>query len=170
MGNMLTIRMSTNAMVCFKRLLQRAIELRKWSSDEYFEDIAVAYRQDLYALGCRNIQIDDPLLAYFCAASMLEGYVNQHSHRVWPPLTETSMAARGIDRETLFDTYIRAINKCIEGRPADSTVGLHLCRGNFKDGLHFSERGYDRIAIKLSNEINVDRYYVSSFSSRIQPL
>ena len=28
--------------------------------------------------------------------------------------------------------------------------------------MHFSEGGYDRIAIKLFNEINVDCYYVSS--------
>lgn len=44
--------------------------------DEYFEDVALAYRQELaelYSLGCRNIQIDDPLLAYFCAESMIQG-------------------------------------------------------------------------------------------------
>lgn len=71
------------------------------------------------------------------------------------------MEERGIDHEALLDTYITAYNKCIEGRPTDMTVGLHLCRGNFKDGMHFSEGGYDRIAIKLFNEINVDCYYVS---------
>ena len=73
------------------------------------------------------------------------------------------MEERGIDHEALLDTYIRTYNKCIEGHPADMTVGLHLCRGNFKDGMHFSEGGYDRIAIKLFNQINVDCYYVSVF-------
>ena len=29
-----------------------------------------------------------------------------------------------------------------------------------QDGRHFSEGGYDRIAVKLFNEINVDCYYV----------
>jgi len=40
------------------------------------------------------------------------------------------------------------------------TIGLHLCRGNFKDGLHFSEGGYDRIAIKMFNELAFDCYYL----------
>ena len=114
--------------------------------EEYFADIAAAYRaeiQDLYAAGCRNVQIDAPLLTYFCNSSMIKG-----------------MEERGIDHEALFDTYIRAYNACIEGRPADMTVGLHLCRGNFKGGLHFSEGGYDRIAIKLFTQINVDAYYL----------
>ena len=71
------------------------------------------------------------------------------------------MKEKGVDSEALLDTYIRAYNKCLEKRPADMTVGIHLCRGNFKDGMHFSEGGYDNIAIKLFNEINVDAYYVS---------
>lgn len=85
---------------------------------EYFADIAVAYQEEikeLYALGCRNIQFDDPLLAYFCAESMIEG-----------------MVEKGIDHEALLDTYIKAYNDCLKGRPSDMTVGLHLCRGNFK--------------------------------------
>lgn len=115
-------------------------------AEEYFADVARAYReeiQDLYAAGCRNIQFDDPLLAYFCADSMIQG-----------------MEARNVDHEALLATYIGAYNSILEGRPADMTVGLHLCRGNFKDGRHFSEGGYDRIAIKLFREINVDCYYL----------
>lgn len=46
------------------------------STSAYLSDIAKAYREELaelYRLGCRNIQMDDPLLAYFCAVPMLEG-------------------------------------------------------------------------------------------------
>ncbi|GJE97271.1 UROD/MetE-like protein [Phanerochaete sordida] len=116
------------------------------NDDEYFADIAAAYRAEfaeLYAAGCRHIQIDDPLLAYFCAESMITG-----------------MEALGLDHAALLDTYVRAYNACLAGRPADLVVGLHLCRGNFKDGMHFSEGGYDRIATKLFREINVDTYYL----------
>ncbi|OCB90119.1 UROD/MetE-like protein [Sanghuangporus baumii] len=123
------------------------------NDDEYFEDVALAYRQELaelYSIGCRNIQIDDPLLAYFCATSMIQGMEEE----------------RDIDHEALLDTYIRAYNKCLEGRPKDMVAGLHLCRGNFKDGVHFSEGGYDRIAIKLFNEINVDCYYLEYDTER----
>ncbi|KAJ3483609.1 hypothetical protein NLI96_g6196 [Meripilus lineatus] len=122
------------------------------NDDEYFADIAIAYQQEIKALydaGCRNIQFDDPLLAYFCAESMITG-----------------MVERGIDHEALLDTYIRAYNNCLKGRPADMNVGLHLCRGNFKNGMHFSEGGYDRIAIKLFNQINVDCYYLEYDTER----
>lgn len=70
------------------------------------------------------------------------------------------MEEKGVDHVEVLDTYIRAYNKILENRPSDMTFGLHLCRGNFKGGMHFSEGGYDRIAIKLFNEINVDCYYV----------
>ncbi|THH11224.1 hypothetical protein EW145_g811 [Phellinidium pouzarii] len=122
------------------------------NDDEYFEDIAIAYQEEikeLYSLGCRNIQIDDPLLAYFCAEPMLKG-----------------MEEKGLDHEAILNTYIRAYNKCLKGRPSDLVAGLHLCRGNFKDGMHFSEGGYDRIAIKLFNEIDVDCYYLEYDTDR----
>ncbi|EED83727.1 predicted protein [Postia placenta Mad-698-R] len=122
------------------------------NDEEYFADVAQAYREEIKALydaGCRNIQFDDPLLAYFCDEKMLRG-----------------MEERGIDHAALLDLYCRVYNRCLEGRPADMTVGLHLCRGNFKDGRHFSEGGYDRIAIKLFQEIHVDTYYLEYETER----
>ncbi|KAI5474458.1 hypothetical protein MNV49_003249 [Pseudohyphozyma bogoriensis] len=112
----------------------------------YFADIAKAYREelaDLYDAGCRNVQFDDPLLAYFCSESMLAG-----------------MKADGIESEPILDSYIKLYNDVLDGHKPDMTVGLHLCRGNFKGGLHFSEGGYDRIAKKLFQEINVDTFYL----------
>ncbi|KAF8592041.1 UROD/MetE-like protein [Ramaria rubella] len=122
------------------------------NDEEYFADIAQAYREeiaDLYSVGCRNIQFDDPMLAYFCAESMLEG-----------------MTRDGINHEALLDLYIRTYNSCLKGKPADMTAGVHLCRGNFKDGRHFAEGGYDRIAIKLFNELNVETYYLEYDTAR----
>ncbi|KAI0092857.1 hypothetical protein BDY19DRAFT_511757 [Irpex rosettiformis] len=122
------------------------------NDEEYFADIAIAYQEEIKALydaGCRNIQFDDPLLAYFCADSMIKG-----------------MEERGIDHEALLDTYIKTYNDCLKGRPEDLTVGLHLCRGNFRGGMHFSEGGYDRIAIKLFTQINVDTYYLEYDTER----
>jgi len=37
-----------------------------------------------------------------------------------------------VDHQTLLDTYIRAINVCLQDRPADLRVSVHVCRGNFK--------------------------------------
>jgi methionine synthase II (cobalamin-independent) len=42
------------------------------------------------------------------------------------------MEAAGVDHESLLDTYIRAINVCTKDRPDDLTIGVHMCRGNFK--------------------------------------
>ncbi|KAI5793065.1 UROD/MetE-like protein [Geopyxis carbonaria] len=125
------------------------------NDEEHFNDIAAAYRVELkilYDAGCRNIQIDDPLLAYFCDESMLAG-----------------MAADGEDSEARLDAYIRLYNNCLRDRASatpDMTIGLHLCRGNFRHSIHFSEGGYDNIAIKLFNQINVDTYYLEYDTAR----
>ncbi|EIM83799.1 UROD/MetE-like protein [Stereum hirsutum FP-91666 SS1] len=122
------------------------------NDDEYFADIAVAYQEEiaeLYSLGCRNIQFDDPLLAYFCAESMITG-----------------MEKEGIDHEKILTTYIKAYQDCLKGKPEDMNAGLHLCRGNFRDGRHFAEGGYDRIAVRLFNEIPVECYYLEYDTSR----
>lgn len=124
-----------------------------YANDEaYFADIITAYREeiaDLYAAGARNLQFDDPLLAYFCAESMITG-----------------MQEVGIESEPLLDLYIDVYNKIIAGRPKDLTIGIHLCRGNFRGGIHFSEGGYDRIAIKLFNVLDMDCYYLEYDTER----
>ncbi|KAF8528007.1 hypothetical protein BU17DRAFT_73667 [Hysterangium stoloniferum] len=122
------------------------------NDEEYLADIAKAYKEelhDLYAHGCRNIQFDDPMITYFCAESMLEG-----------------MTKDGFDHKAILDLYIKTYNDILRGKPDDLTVGIHLCRGNFKDGRHFAEGGYDRIAIKLFNELNVDTYYLEYDTAR----
>jgi len=123
------------------------------NDEEHFNDIAAAYRVELeilYAAGCRSVQIDDPLLAYFCDQSMLKG-----------------MRDEGEDPEARLDAYIRLYNNCLRDRSTkypDLHVGLHLCRGNFRHSVHFSEGGYDEIAVKLFNAIDVD-YYLLEFDT-----
>ena len=62
--------------------------------------------------------------------------------------------------DELLDKYINLYNACISQIPSDMHVGVHLCRGNFVNGRHFSEGGYDRIATKLFREMNVHTYYL----------
>ncbi|KAF9040547.1 hypothetical protein BJ165DRAFT_1490725 [Panaeolus papilionaceus] len=122
------------------------------SDDEYFSDLGVAYRaeiRELYEHGCRHVQIDDPTFCYFCSESMLSG-----------------MEKAGVDHEALLDTYIRAINYCTRGRPADMAISLHMCRGNFKGGIHFSEGGYERIAFKVFSMLDVDTFYLEYDTER----
>ncbi|GAB7365427.1 hypothetical protein MBLNU230_g6504t1 [Neophaeotheca triangularis] len=120
-----------------------------YNNDEgYFDDVAKAYQTELkilYDAGLRNVQVDDPNLAYFCSEAMLEGWKND------PENFQTS--------DEQFDAYIRFYNKCFQ-RPADMHLGIHLCRGNYVGSRHFSEGAYDAIATKLFNDLNVSTYYL----------
>ncbi|KAI1488277.1 5-methyltetrahydropteroyltriglutamate-homocysteine methyltransferase [Biscogniauxia mediterranea] len=122
------------------------------NDEEYFKDIAEAYRtelQILYDNGCRNVTIDDPNLAYFCSEKMIAGFQQD-----------------GEDPEALLDAYVKLYNDCITGRPADMHLGIHLCRGNFAYSKHFSEGGYDRIATKLFRDIAADTYFLEYDTER----
>jgi methionine synthase II (cobalamin-independent) len=62
--------------------------------------------------------------------------------------------------DELLNTYIELYNSCISQCPPDMHIGIHICRGNFVDSRHFSEGSYERIAIKLFNEMNMHTYYL----------
>lgn len=62
--------------------------------------------------------------------------------------------------DELLEKYIKLYNDCVSQIPADMHVGVHLCRGNFVNSRHFSEGGYDRIATKLFQELNMHTYYL----------
>ena len=66
---------------------------------------------------------------------------------------------RGDDPNELPRTYAALINHALEGRPADLTVGIHLCRGNFRS-TWFAEGGYEPVADALFNELHVDAYFL----------
>ncbi|KAF3009780.1 hypothetical protein E8E13_009883 [Curvularia kusanoi] len=116
---------------------------------EYFADVAKAYQVELdilYKAGLRNVQFDDPNLAYFCSEKMLDGWKEDKNNT--------------ISADDLFDLYIQLYNDCISKIPSDMHIGVHLCRGNFVNSRHFSEGGYDRIATKLFQHMNVHTYYL----------
>ena len=62
--------------------------------------------------------------------------------------------------DELLEKYINLYNGCISQIPSDMHVGVHLCRGNFVNSRHFSEGGYDRIATKLFQQLNMHTYYL----------
>lgn len=118
-----------------------------YSSDEaFFADLTAAYRKELKALhqeGLRNVQIDDPTLAYFCSDEMIEG-----------------LKSDGEDPDKMFDMYLKAHNDCIADRPEGLHVGLHVCRGNFSKSMHFSEGSYEKIAERFFKTLNYDTFYM----------
>jgi methionine synthase II (cobalamin-independent) len=74
-------------------------------------------------------------------------------------------AAEGGDPAALLDTYIGLLGRIFADRPAGMTVGLHLCRGNFR-GRWMAAGGYEPVAEKLFNETPVDAFFLEYDSER----
>lgn len=125
------------------------------NDEEYFADVAKVYRAELGALyeaGLRNVQFDDPGMAYFCSPAFRRG---------WEEDTNNTGTV-----DDLLDAYIKLYNDSLAGLPADMHTGIHLCRGNFIGGRHFSEGSYDIIAKKLFEDLNVNTFYLEYDTER----
>jgi len=121
------------------------------SAEALFADLARIFRDelaDLARLGCTYVQIDEVPLAMLC-----------------DPDVRAVVARRGDDPGALVGLYIRAINDALTPRPEGMTVGLHMCRGNFK-GKWLSEGGYDAIAERAFAELAVDLLFLEYDSPR----
>ena len=113
--------------------------------EPFFEDVANASRKAVrafYDAGCRYLQFDDTTWSMMCDERELA-----HSRE------------RGDQPEKLPAAYARMINRALEGKPADMTVTMHSCRGNFRSTF-IASGGYDPFAERLFNEINVDGYFL----------
>jgi 5-methyltetrahydropteroyltriglutamate--homocysteine methyltransferase len=113
--------------------------------DEFFADVAAAYRDEIKSLGDAGLtylQLDDTNLAYLCDPKMRE-----------------AAKGRGLDPDQLPRDYAKLINAAIRDKPAGMTICTHLCRGNFKSAW-VAEGGYEPVAEVLFNELNVDGYFL----------
>ena len=119
--------------------------------DRFFADLGGAYRGaigDFAAAGCRYLQLDEVYIAYLCDPEQIAG-----------------LKARGEHAEGLLDRYAALINHSIAGRPADMTISMHLCRGNFRS-TWVASGGYEPVAETLFNKIDVDAYFMEYDSDR----
>ncbi|KAH6615974.1 methionine synthase-like protein [Chaetomium sp. MPI-SDFR-AT-0129] len=120
--------------------------------DNFFEDLVKAYQAeiaDLYAAGCRFVQLDDTNLAYLCDEGMRAEAAKRH----------------GEDPQKLTKHYASLINAAISQRPKDMVIGVHLCRGNFRSQW-FAEGGYEPVAEVLFKELDVDVYFLEYDDAR----
>ena len=69
------------------------------------------------------------------------------------------MTDRGDDPEKLADVYGDLVNIAISDIPADMTITMHLCRGNFKSTF-MGSGGYEAVQDVLFNKINVHGYFM----------
>jgi 5-methyltetrahydropteroyltriglutamate--homocysteine methyltransferase len=110
---------------------------------EFFAELGKVYQQemaDLAKKGCRYVQLDEVAVAILC-----------------DPAAREKVKAGGEDPDRLVELYIEAINQAVKNRPAGLTVGVHVCRGNYK-GMYLSEGGYDSVAEKFFSRTQVDHF------------
>ena len=102
----------------------------------------------LYERGCRYLQLDDTSWGEFCSVEKRGAY-----------------AARGIDVDWVGRRYVEVLNKVLAAKPADMTVTMHICRGNFRS-TWFSSGGYELVAEILFASCDVDGFFFEYDSDR----
>ncbi|HVG50111.1 MAG TPA: 5-methyltetrahydropteroyltriglutamate--homocysteine S-methyltransferase [Xanthobacteraceae bacterium] len=111
--------------------------------ETFFDDVVALFRAELKELadaGCRYVQLDEVAIAMLC-----------------DPAIRATVEREGQDPFELVDLYVDAINRSVAGLPDDMSIGVHICRGNFK-GNYLSEGGYDSVAEILFNTSDVSHF------------
>ena len=144
------------AIVYKKGMSEKAYATRS----DFLWDIVPIIQAEIAALvndGVKYIQLDAPRYSYYIDPK-------------WRNYVKEEM---GMDPDQALDEAIRADNDCLEGvRRQGVTLAIHLCRGNNRSHW-YAEGGYDPIAEKLFNRLNVDLFlleYESERAGTFEPL
>jgi 5-methyltetrahydropteroyltriglutamate--homocysteine methyltransferase len=125
----------------------------------FLQDVVDIVKRETAALaneGVAYIQIDAPRYSYYL-----------------DPKWRDFLRAEFGEPEALLDEAIAADNACFRAaRKPGVTLAIHLCRGNNRSQF-YAAGGYDAIAEKLFNELEVDRFlleYDDERSGTFEPL
>ena len=138
-------------LICCVRATDYAPIPRYENEDTLFEDIVRAYQKAIrafYEEGCRYLQLDDTSWGEFC-----------------DPEKRAAYEARGFDLDRIERAYVTMINRALEAKPADMTITMHICRGNFRS-TWFSSGGYEPVAEILFGSCHVDGFFLEYDSDR----
>lgn len=117
-------------------------------------DVAQAYHQvieDLYAAGCRTLQLDD------CTWGIsVNNFANLKKK---DPNADTSQL------EALQQRFLKVNNEAIADLPDDLVVNTHVCRGNYHS-TWAAAGGYGPVADTLLSHENVTAFYLEYDSDR----
>jgi 5-methyltetrahydropteroyltriglutamate--homocysteine methyltransferase len=119
--------------------------------EEFYRDLGATYRQAVRAFadaGCRYLQLDEVNFTYLCDPKLVQ-----------------QVRDRGEDPAALPAAYARMINAAMSDIPADMTVTMHLCRGNFRSTF-IASGGYEPVAELLFNTIDVHGYFMEYDTER----
>jgi 5-methyltetrahydropteroyltriglutamate--homocysteine methyltransferase len=92
--------------------------------------------------------MDDTNMAYLCDEKMRE-----------------AARQRGDDPNELPHRYAGFINRVVAHKPADMTLCMHLCRGNFKS-TWAAQGGYEPVAEALLSEMKIDGFFLEYDDAR----
>ena len=127
---------------------------------DLLHDITEIVKREMAALaaeGVPYIQIDAPRYSYYLDPK-------------WREWLRTEM---GGDPDKLLDEALAADNACFKAaRKPGVELAIHLCRGNNRSKW-YAEGGYDAIAEKMFNTLDVDRFlleYEDERSGSFEPL
>ncbi len=120
---------------------------------DFLWDMVGIFKSEIGSLvneGVSYVQIDAPRYTYY----------------IDPKWRRYIRDAMGVDPDQALDEAIRVDNACLEGAKKEGvTLAIHLCRGNNRSQW-YAEGGYDPIAEKLFNELNVDVFLLEYESER----
>ncbi len=119
--------------------------------EAYWDDMVAVFQQEikeLYAAGCRYLQLDEVPLALLCDNTI-----------------RALAKSEGDDPDKLVALYIDVLNRAVAGRPADMTIGMHLCRGNM-ESMWMGDGGYAPIGEALFTRCDVDAFLLEYDSRR----
>ena len=130
------------------------------SYSDFLWDVVPVIKSEIQALvdeGVNYVQIDAPRYSYYLDPK-------------WRDYVRREM---DVSPEDALDEAIRVDNACLEGaRREGVTLAIHLCRGNNRSQW-YAEGGYDPIAEKLFNQLDVDLFlleYESDRAGTFEPL
>lgn len=121
------------------------------SLEDVAEAIAVLYQdiiQTFYDHGCRYLQLDDTSWGAFFSEK-----------------SRASMVANAHDPEKMMKFFAEITIQALENKPADMTVTMHICRGNFKSAWLY-EGDYEAIAEQLFARVNMDAFFLEFDTER----
>lgn len=129
----------------------KAIDIYKDNDQALLDDIADAWTDAMLALyneGCRYLQFDDTSWGEFCSDEKTALY-----------------SSYGRDLKWVQEKYVEVLNRILAKKPADLTVTMHICRGNFRS-TWFSSGGYEPVAELLFGHCNLDGFFLEYDSDR----
>ena len=129
-----------------------AIDRAVYPDEEaWWRDLIAVYRAEiaeLARLGCAYLQLDEVPIALLC-----------------DPRIQALIASWGWDWRALLDRYLWANAEALRERPPGMTIGMHLCRGNYR-GHWIGSGGYEPVAEKLFGQRGVDVFLLEYDSER----